>query len=107
MEPPGLQPELRQLIFDGFRTSNDVKQAGFDKLARFYDVLATSDATALAATQAYIDLQRYRDMELLARQNYSLHEETLKQIGQRAESGVAAAWIWNRPAAAAWRRPTS
>ena len=53
-----------------------------------YDVLATSDATALAATQAYIDLQRYRDMELLARQNYSLHEETLKQIGQRAESGV-------------------
>ena len=29
-----LQPELRQLIFDGFRTSNDVKQAGFDKLAR-------------------------------------------------------------------------
>lgn len=85
---PGYNLELRQLIFDGFRTSNDVKQAGFDKLARFYDVLATSDATALAATQAYIDLQRYRDMELLARQNYSLHEETLKQIGQRAESGV-------------------
>ncbi|WYX37504.1 TolC family outer membrane protein [Achromobacter xylosoxidans] len=85
---PGYNFELRQLIFDGFRTSNDVKQAGFDKLARFYDVLATSDSTALAAVQAYIDLQRYRDMELLARQNYSLHEETLKQIGQRTESGV-------------------
>ena len=85
---PGYNFELRQLIFDGFRTSNDVKQAGFDKLARFYDVLATSDTTALAAVQAYIDLQRYRDMELLARQNYALHEETLKQIGQRAESGV-------------------
>ncbi len=38
--------------------------------------------------QAYIDLQRYRDMELLARQNYTLHEETLKQINERAESGV-------------------
>jgi adhesin transport system outer membrane protein len=85
---PGYNVELRQLIFDGFRTNNDVKQAGFDKLARFYDVLATSDSTAFAAVQAYIDLQRYRDMELLARQNYSLHEETLKQIGERTESGV-------------------
>jgi len=85
---PGYNVELRQLIFDGFRTNNDVKQAGFDKLARFYDVLATSDSTAFSAVQAYIDLQRYRDMELLARQNYSLHEETLKQIGERTESGV-------------------
>ena len=85
---PGWSAELRQLIFDGFRTSNDVKQAGFDKLARFYDLLATSDSTALAAAQAYIDLERYRDLEMLARQNYSLHEETLKQIGERTESGV-------------------
>lgn len=85
---PGWSVELRQLIFDGFRTTNDVKQAGFDKLARFYDVLATSDNTAFTAVQAYIDLQRYRDMELLARQNYSLHENTLKQIGERTESGV-------------------
>jgi adhesin transport system outer membrane protein len=85
---PGYSVELRQLIFDGFRTSNDVKQAGFDKLARFYDLLATSDNTAFSAVQAYIDLQRYRDMELLARQNYTLHEETLKQINERAESGV-------------------
>ncbi|KAG1447649.1 hypothetical protein G6F57_017026 [Rhizopus arrhizus] len=85
---PGYNVELRQLIFDGFRTSNDVKQAGFDKLARFYDVLATSDSTAFAAVHAYIDLQRSRDMELLARQNDSLHEQTMKQIGERTESGV-------------------
>lgn len=85
---PGYNIELRQMLFDGFRTSNDVKQAGFDKLARFYDLLATSDTTALAATQAYLDLQRYRDMELLARQNYNLHAETLKQISERSDSGV-------------------
>ncbi len=85
---PGYNLELRQMLFDGFRTSNDVKQAGFDKLARFYDLLATSDSTALAAAQAYLDLQRYRDMELLARQNYSLHESTMKQINERTDSGV-------------------
>ena len=71
-------------------------------------MLATSDATALAATQAYIDLQRYRDMELLARQNYSLHEETLKQIGQRAESGVGRRVDLEQAGGRlAWRRPTS
>ncbi|WP_373454196.1 TolC family outer membrane protein [Bordetella genomosp. 1] len=85
---PGYNFELRQLIFDGFRTRNDVKQAGFDKLARFYDLLAVSDTTAMDAIQAYIDLQRYRDMESLARQNYGLHESTLKQIDERTESGV-------------------
>ena len=70
-------------------------------------MLATSDATALAATQAYIDLQRYRDMELLARQNYSLHEETLKQIGQRAESGVGRVDLEQAGGRRPWRRPTS
>ncbi|ALM86884.1 TolC family outer membrane protein [Bordetella sp. N] len=85
---PGYTVELRQLIFDGFRTSSDVKQTGFEKLSRFYDLLATSDDIALTATTAYLDVQRYRDLELLARSNYRLHEETLKQIRERADSGV-------------------
>ena len=85
---PGFTVELRQLIFDGFRASNAVKQAGYEKLARYYDLLATSDDVALAAAQAYLDLQRYRTMELLARQNYKLHDDTLAQIRERADSGV-------------------
>jgi adhesin transport system outer membrane protein len=85
---PGYNLELRQLLFDGFRTNNDVKQAGFVKLSRFYDLLATSDDITFSAVQAYVDLQRYRDLEFLARQNYTLHEETLKQIRERADSGV-------------------
>lgn len=80
--------ELRQLIFDGFRVSNDVRQAGFEKLARFYDVLAVSDTTAFAAVEAYIDVQRYRHLESLARQNLTLHEDTLSQIGRRVQAGV-------------------
>lgn len=85
---PGYTVELRQLLFDGFKTSNDIKQAGFEKLSRFYDLLATSDEMAFNATQAYLDVERYRDLEMLARQNYSLHEETMKQIRERADSGV-------------------
>lgn len=85
---PGYTLELRQLLFDGFKTNNDVKQAGFEKLSRYYDLLATSDELAFNATQSFLDVERYRDLELLARQNYSLHEETLKQIRERADSGV-------------------
>lgn len=85
---PNYSIELRQLLFDGFRTSNDVKQAGYEKLARYYDLLATTDETAFAAAQAYIDLQRYREMEALARSNYALHDETLKLIRERTASGV-------------------
>jgi len=85
---PGYTVELRQLLFDGFRTSSDVKQTGFEKLSRFYDLLATSDDVAFNATQAFVDVQRYRDLELLARSNYRLHEETLKQIRERSDSGV-------------------
>jgi adhesin transport system outer membrane protein len=80
--------ELRQLLFNGLRTTNDVRQAGFERLARFYDVLAVSDATAFSAVQAYVDLQRYRQLETLARLNYDLHRETFKQIDQRTRSGV-------------------
>ena len=80
--------ELRQLLFNGLRTTNDVRQAGFEKLARFYDVLAVSDATAFSAVQAYVDLQRYRQLETLARLNYDLHRETFKQIDERTRSGV-------------------
>ncbi len=80
--------ELRQLIFDGFRTRNDVKQAGFEKLARFYDLLTVSDATAFAAVEAYVDMQRYRRLESLARQNLTLHDSILSQIGERVSAGV-------------------
>jgi outer membrane protein, adhesin transport system len=85
---PGYTLELRQLLFDGFKTNNDVKQAGFEKLSRYYDLLATSDEMAFNATQAFLDVERYRDLELLARQNYNLHDETMKQIRERADSGV-------------------
>jgi len=85
---PGYNLELRQLLFDGFATLNNMKQAGFDKLARYYDLLATSDDTAYSAVQAYLDLQRFRTLETLARENYGMHTDTLKQIRERAESGV-------------------
>lgn len=85
---PGYSLELRQLLFDGFSTLNNVRQFGFEKLSGYYELLATTDNLAIESVNAYLDVQRYREMELLARQNFSMHAETLKQLRERQQSGV-------------------
>lgn len=82
----GLQ--LKQLLFDGFATLNLTRQMGFEKLAGYYELLATVDSVAMEAAEAYIDVIRYREMERLARENYDVHVATLEQIKERLDSGV-------------------
>lgn len=84
----GYTVELNQLVFDGFITSNQVEQLGFEKLSGYYELLATVDNVALEAALAHIDILRYREMEELARENYNLHLSTLGQIEERQRSGV-------------------
>lgn len=84
----GYSLQLRQLLFDGFSTINNVKQLGYEKLSGYYELLATVDSLAIEAVNAYIDVQRYREMEQLARENYRLHDGTLARIRDRSQSGV-------------------
>lgn len=85
---PGANLQLRQMIFDGAGVSSDTRRAGFVKLSRYYDLLATSDQIALETVQAYIDVLRYRELELLARDNWGFHQETMQQLERRAQAGV-------------------
>lgn len=84
----GYSLQLRQLLFDGFSTYNDVKQLGFEKLSTYFELLATVDSLAAQAAEAYLDVQRYREMEDLAKENYGLHKHTLSQLQDRQASGV-------------------
>ena len=85
---PGWNLQLRQLIFDGFTTSAGVRQLGFEKLSKFYDLRATTEGLANEAIGAYLDVQRYREMEKLARDNFTTHQVTLGQLRERQQSGV-------------------
>jgi adhesin transport system outer membrane protein len=85
---PGAALELRQLIFDGFVTGNDVRRLGYAKLARYYELLGTTDDIAFETARAYLDVQRYRELSQLAVQNWGVHREIFGQIEQRASSGV-------------------
>lgn len=84
----GYTLELRQLLFDGFATLNQVKQLGFEKLSGYYELLATVDSVALEAALAHIDVLRYREMQALAEENYDMHASTLRQIEERQQSGI-------------------
>lgn len=85
---PGANLQLRQLIYDGDVAGSDLRRAGFTKLSRYYDFRASSNQVALDTVQAYLDVQRYRELELLARDNWGFHNETMQQIERRAQAGV-------------------
>jgi adhesin transport system outer membrane protein len=76
---PGWNLDLRQLIFDGGITTNNIRQWGYEKLSGYYELMATSNNLANEAVAAYLDVQRYREMRSMARENYSMHEGTLSQ----------------------------
>lgn len=84
----GYTLELRQLLFDGFSSLNQVKQLGFEKLSGYYELLAAVDNVALEAALAHIDVLRYKEMQELAEENYQMHVGTLRQIEERQRSGI-------------------
>jgi outer membrane protein, adhesin transport system len=85
---PGALLELRQMLFDGFATRNEVRRASYTRQARYFDLLATSDAIALETVRAYQDVLRYRRLVALARENWATHKELYDQIEERVAAGV-------------------
>ncbi|MCL2657256.1 MAG: TolC family outer membrane protein [Betaproteobacteria bacterium] len=85
---PSASITLRQILFDGFATSNEVNRLGYAKLSSYYDLLSTSDDIALAASQAYADILRYRRLVELASDNWATHKEVFGQIEDRVKAGV-------------------
>jgi len=82
------QLTLTQMLFDGMFTVNEVKRQGFVKLGRYYDLLEASEATALAAVQAYADVVRYRELVQVGTDNYIEHKQSALQLEESAKGGV-------------------
>lgn len=80
--------QLRQTLFDGFATSSNVRRLGHARQAAYYDLLASSDNTGLEAARAYLDVQRYRDLVELAKENYANHADVHGRIESRVKAGV-------------------
>lgn len=82
---------LGQMLYDGFRTSNNVKRFERIQLIRYFELLDQAEKTALAASIAYLDVQKFTELVELAEINLKEHESVYRQIEQSVGAGVARA----------------
>lgn len=79
---------LTQLLWDGLGTSKDVDRLTHDRLARYFELLETTEQTVLEAARAHYDVQRFRRLVQLAEDNYVQHRYAFLQIQSRVKAGV-------------------
>ncbi|MTD40765.1 TolC family outer membrane protein [Erwinia sp. CPCC 100877] len=79
---------LTQNIFNGFGTTSEVARQRATVDSRAWTVMNTSENTALAAIQSYLDVMMRKQMVKLAEENLKNHERVFDQIKLRTEQGV-------------------
>lgn len=79
---------LRQMLFDGFNTPNEVARTRSVVDSRAYYVQGTSQSLALRTVEVYLEVLKRREMVTLARNNLQAHQRINDQIGLRSERGV-------------------
>ncbi len=75
------------MLFDGFRIKSKVEQGDYAALKRYYELNAGVEQKAFEAAQAYLDVQRYRDLVKLAETNFNNHQRVYNQILAKDQAG--------------------
>jgi len=84
----GVALSINQVLWDGLATRKEVDRLGHARLTRYFEFLSTSEDTALEASRAYIDVQRYRKLVTLAEENYVQHKYAFDQLQSKVKAGV-------------------
>lgn len=79
---------MRQMLFDGQETKNEVARQEARTNSRSFGVYSSAENTALDAVLAYHNVLRQQKLVELAQTNLEAHERTHDQIMLRAERGV-------------------
>lgn len=82
---------VTQMLYDGFRTSNTVDRFKRIQLIRYFELISQTEQTALEASIALLDVQRFKELVQLAEANLQEHESVYQQIEQSVSAGVARA----------------
>jgi len=80
---------IRQLLFDGFASINDVWRQAARVDAAANRVLERTELIALDAAEAYIDVVRYQRIVALAEENIRVHREIRGNVRARFSGGRA------------------
>ena len=79
---------LRQMLFDGFNTSNEVGRTEAVVNSRAYYTQAIAQDVALRTIEVYLEVLKRRELVTLAKNNLQAHLRVNDQIGLRSERGV-------------------
>ena len=79
---------LRQMIFDGWETSDLYDSAVENSKAASYRLKAQAEIISLDVTQAYLEVVRRSNIVQLARENVDVHKKYHDLVSRRANSGV-------------------
>jgi outer membrane protein, adhesin transport system len=79
---------VTQNLFNGYQSTNQIKQNESRAQAALYDLYDTADNIALDTIQAYLNVLKHKKLYQLARENVASHEGILSQIRERNSSGV-------------------
>jgi adhesin transport system outer membrane protein len=80
--------ELTQLLFDGFKSRNDILKFNHLSLVRYFELLEISETIALEATRAYLDVLKFRELLVLSTENYRQHLTVYSQVAERVSAGI-------------------
>ncbi|UVE16482.1 TolC family outer membrane protein [Pseudomonas sp. LS44] len=79
---------LRQMLFDGFNTPNEVARTKAVSNSRAYYLQGTAESLALRTVEVYLEVLKRREMVTLAKNNLQTHTRIGDQIGLRKDRGV-------------------
>jgi len=79
---------LRQMLFDGMQTKNEVLRHTARTNSRAFGVFGAAENTGLEAVDAYLNVLRRQRLVELTTTNLEAHERTHDQIKLRSERGV-------------------
>jgi adhesin transport system outer membrane protein len=78
----------KQMIFDGFSTSNEVRRFYNTARARAFAIVGEVERVGLTAVEAYLNVLRRQELVAIAESNFDLHLKTNDQIQIRSKQGV-------------------
>lgn len=88
-DPRYAQISIRQLIWDGSSTYNDIQRTASEAEAQRYQLLSDAQDMALKTSEAYLKVLEAQELLTLTQANLEVHKRIVKDIQKRTDSGLS------------------
>ena len=79
---------IKQILFDGMFTSNEVDRTKFEASAEQWTLIANAEDLALQVAKAYLNFIKTEELIKLSEKNIESHRAIYSQIKERTDSGL-------------------